>query len=140
MTELRPIPFIGSTRYRIEREGQVFSIRPTRPGRPPRVIPITPLTRIEAEDASKRVGNGRRRPGEHFSLVSPPWVPPAGAEPMVWCRVHRPDDESQWAGTFIHATGDTDRLWFLLDLGPGTAIIHGPSIAAEVFKSPTGYG
>jgi len=94
---------------------------------------VKAMTRQEAEDAARRIHGGTRKPGEHWSLVAPPWSPPAAEVPMVWCLVHHAGDELAWGGSFIHAKGDTDRGWFLLDLGPGTAIVHGESIAAEAF-------
>jgi hypothetical protein len=129
---LQPMPFIGPSRYLIDRAGRVYT-RHERRGKPPEVVLVKAMTRQEAEDAARRIHGGTRKPGEHWSLVAPPWSPPAAEVPMVWCLVHHAGDELAWGGSFIHAKGDTDRGWFLLDLGPGTAIVHGESIAAEAF-------
>lgn len=136
--ELREIPFISTTPYRIDREGRVFAVRATRPGRPPKTVPHLPLTRLQAEDAARRFYGGKRKPGQYFSLVAPAWSPPAGATPMAWCLVHRKDDPHMFRGVFIDAIGNTDAGWFKLELNPGTAIVHGPSIAVEAFKNRTG--
>ena len=67
--ELRPLPFIGCSRYLIDRAGRVYTTRPSkRRGKPPEVKLVTPMTRQEAEDATEkdhhplrpRVGNRRR--------------------------------------------------------------------------------
>jgi hypothetical protein len=137
--ELRPIPFIGATRYRIDLDGRVFAMRaaPNR-RRAPRPEPVTAMSRQAAEDASRRILGGRRDPAKHFGLVAPAWSPPAGERPMVWCLTHTPGNELAWGGAFIDAFGDTEEGWYVLSLGArGTAILHGPSIAAEIRKSVT---
>jgi hypothetical protein len=135
--ELRPLPFVGCSRYLIDRAGRVYTTRPSkRRGKPPEVKLVTPMTRQEAEDATRGIHGGTRRPGEHRALVAPPWSPPAAEIPMVWCLIHQAESEFAWGGSFIHAKGNTDRGWFKLALDGGTAIVHGESIAAEAFGMP----
>jgi hypothetical protein len=57
---------------------------------------------------------------------------------MVWCFIHKPDSESPWHGPFVEAHGDIEAGWYLLELNPGTALVHGPSIAIEAFKERLG--
>ena len=134
--ELRPIPFILAPRYRIARNGRVFTSAGT--ARRPEVKPVKALPRLTVEDAARRFHGGRRKPGEHFGLVAPPGFPPAGNRPMVWCFIHKPEDALAWGGPFIEAHGDTESGWYRLELNPGTALVHGPSIAVEAFKETIG--
>lgn len=135
MEELRPIPFIGESHYRVARDGQVFTRKTSsRPGRPPRQYPITPMARMEAEDAAGAIlGQKRLSNGSRVGLVRAPGEFPAGETGMVWCFLHAPGDEFAWGGRFIDAEGDTERGWYLLHLGDRTAIVHGTSIAAAAF-------
>ncbi len=136
MMELRPIPFIGAPRYRIARDGRVF--RSSGTVRRPELKPVIAVPRLTVEDAARRFLGGRRSAGEHFGLVAPPGVPPAGERPMVWCFIHKPEDALAWGGPFIEAHGDTEAGWYRLELNPGTALVHGPSIAVEAFQAPHG--
>lgn len=133
ISPLRPVPFIGASIYLVDRAGRIYS-RHERRGKAPEVVLAKAMTRQEAEDAARRIHEGRRSPGAHWALVAPPWSPPAAEVPMVWCLVHHPGDKFAWGGTFIPARGDVERGWFLLDLGKGTAILHGESIAADAFN------
>ena len=136
--ERKAIPFVGDERYQIDRAGQIYSERAaSRPGRPPRTVPVKSMTRQAAEDASRHILGGRSGHGRHFSLVAPPWFPPAAETPMVMCVIHRAQPEQMRGGPFIEARGDTESGWYHLDLGPGTAIVHGPSVAAIAFKIVT---
>jgi hypothetical protein len=92
---LRPIPFIGGARYRVDQRGRVFEIRAaSRRGHAPRPMPAKPIDRSTAEDVLRHFIGGRNRPGEHMALVAPPGWPPAGDRAMVWCFIRKPSAQA----------------------------------------------
>lgn len=136
MMELRPIPFVDDTKYRIDRTGTVYRIKQTtRLGQPDRTYPIRPMARLDAENMLRDLRGGSRKGGA-LPLVFPPFTGPAGELAMVWCVIHCgksfADEKRAWAGPIIHANGDLQNNWYTVDSAQVTFLFHGPSVSSTM--------
>ena len=144
--ELRPIPFVESPNYRLDRQGRVHSLRKAK-GRARGLLaakwsPCDPLSLARASDFA------RVSAGYHFALVFDTTEvvlrihqdgrreeyerPYRAAE----CIRHTPNDAPERAflkGGSVRATGDLEHGWYCIDANGSKHLFHGPSVAAEVF-------
>jgi len=145
--ELRPIPFIESPNYRIDRQGRVHSLKKAK-GRARSLpaatkwSPCVPLSLARASDFA-RVSAGYR-----FALVidtsevilvhHPDGRREERERPYraAECIRHNPNDppgQASLKGGSVRATGDLEHGWYCIEAAGSKHLFHGPSVAAEVF-------
>lgn len=151
MMELRTIPFIEDTGYRIDRTGQVHSLKEQKRGRARgqasfKWVACEPLTIERAQDFA-RVSAGYP---SGFSLVldtteviitlhadgstTEREVPYRAAE-RVRHNPNDPPERAFWKGGSDPASGDLANNWFSIATADGSKFVfHGPSVAAAIFR------
>jgi hypothetical protein len=161
MMELRPIAFIEDARYRIDREGRVFSMV-TKRGRQ-RTTPevrfeqLTALTLAEAIELARGLGSYRfeliRRSSmirmtfdrEHNKLgefeipyMAAQRINHDGRTPVEVRTIdgHELKSSCEWIGAEVPLVGDGLTGWHSLSSAAGTRkhIFHGPSEARQIFE------
>lgn len=146
MTELRPIPFVESLNYRIDRQGRVHSLRKAK-GRARGHLavkwsPCEPLSLAHA-------GNfARVSAGYHFALVfdttevvvrlfqdgrHEEYERPYRAAQCIRHNANDSPEHALFKGASVRATGNIEIGWYCIDADGSKHLFHGPSVAAEVF-------
>jgi transposase InsO family protein len=153
--ELRPLPFDGMSRYRVNRQGTVFGVFPEK-GRRPKPKNAVSLRDVERQwDQRGEVGWRRRllRGERGSAVVLACWAPLTGPDtPRAEYQTaggkitERPEPETTQADQFPLA-GDAQSGWYILDAArevvgddggitrrDGRLYFHGPSVAEFVFN------
>jgi hypothetical protein len=155
--KLRPIPFIDDLRYRIDRDGQVYSLEIRKQGRGRIISEWTKCTPLILKDA------------QSFARVSLNYLIPLVAETSE--AIHRTNADgstqtiiltytmaqqvrhdpatpmephplygdailsgSEWVGACPRLVGDREHGWYCVTTNSGIVhLLHGASTAAEIF-------
>lgn len=143
--ELRPIPFIESPNYRIDRKGRVHSLKTARRPRGLLAVKWSPCDPLSLAQASNFA---RVSAGYPFALVVdtseviltlyPDGRREEREQPYraAECIRHNPNDSpgrASFKGGSVRAAGDLDHGWYCIDANGSKHLFHGPSVAAEVF-------
>ncbi len=157
MMDLRPIPFVDDTKYRIDRDGHVYTLESRQQGRArtinewTRCTPITlakaqnlarvslnylfPLVEDTFEIVLRLHADGRNEETvvpyttAHHARHDP-------ATPMVPHPVHGDAMRSgcEWGGGCPRLVGDREHGWYRVQTKSGIVhLFHGASTAAEIF-------
>lgn len=133
------VPLGAGGRYLLDRHGVAYRVDDG----PPR--PLVPIPLVNAARHARADFRFDARDIRELPAMGLHDLPPKEAAPLVlvedgvpvveWVVTPPADAEAWWCGQTVPAVGDTATGWYALEMGDGsTQIIHGPSVAAHLFR------